>query len=627
MEEHSIEISFDDSITDINIKEDSFTDLCKKLHKLNFIVISEEIFTQILFTKVFEHIEKRCKSIFDRKFLSSILIWADNVIFKWLGMILLTSSGSGGSNLEETESIKNRNTFEHWKTRLEFSIYENFSEQRIAELFDMIVQYPDSVPALEDLAVCFQKISIQKALISSLKKVLNQRLLHPGANTSDIITQYISTIQSIKIIDPSGIVMDSVGQPIKSYLVQREDTIRCIVESFTDESNEIYQELCRASDDTINDSLNNQYHQADLFIDEKEDDDFDNPDHQWNPDPIEAHQKIQQYKDTISCLVNIYDSTDVFVTEYRSMLSNRLLSLEYDLDKEIKIIELLKLRFGETSLHNCEIMVKDMQDSKRLNTQIKKEIQQNSPIDFETLIISALFWPTFKEENFKYPKSIQNQMETFSKEYERIKNPRNLQWKKHMGLVTLDIEMEDGTVTEHSVSPILATIIMLFQEKNKISLDEMSRELEVEKEILKKKLSYWINQQIIKESTNEKGFYEIIQQQQQNQHQQQQKEDDDDDSDDDDEDENEFVPVVVEEEEEKSESAIQKEQQMRLLENFIIGMLTNFKALPLERIHMMLTMFNSEQYNSTQNELKSFLGKLQNEDKIEFDGVDYKIKK
>ena len=45
-------------------------------------------------------------------------------------------------------------------------------------------------------------------------------------------------------------------------------------------------------------------------------------------------------------LVNIYGSKELFVNEYRSLLSNRLLAQRsYDTDKEIRYLELLKLRY------------------------------------------------------------------------------------------------------------------------------------------------------------------------------------------------------------------------------------------------------------------------------------------
>ena len=46
------------------------------------------------------------------------------------------------------------------------------------------------------------------------------------------------------------------------------------------------------------------------------------------------------------------------MTEYRLMLADKLVNnLAYDTDKEIQNLELLKLRFGESSMHHCDIMV------------------------------------------------------------------------------------------------------------------------------------------------------------------------------------------------------------------------------------------------------------------------------
>lgn len=86
-------------------------------------------------------------------------------------------------------------------------------------------------------------------------------MLHPGANTSDIITQYISSIkvyvgltpfsgvvlctlvdswQGLRLLDPSGVILERVCDPVRNYLRVREDTVRCIVASLTDDnSNEL----------------------------------------------------------------------------------------------------------------------------------------------------------------------------------------------------------------------------------------------------------------------------------------------------------------------------------------------------------------------------------------------------
>ena len=95
----------------------------------------------------------------------------------------------------------------------------------------------------------------------------------------------------------------------------------------------------------------------------------------WTPDPVDADpaktSASRRAADIISMLVNIYGSKELFVNEYRSLLSNRLLShFSYDTDKEIRNLELLKLRFGDAPLHQCEVMLKDIGDSKRINTNL-----------------------------------------------------------------------------------------------------------------------------------------------------------------------------------------------------------------------------------------------------------------
>ncbi len=66
---------------------------------------------------------------------------------------------------------------------------------RISELFDILVDFPDSEAALHDLRACLGKVNLRTNLIASLKTAFEQRLLHPGVDTADIITQYVSAIK------------------------------------------------------------------------------------------------------------------------------------------------------------------------------------------------------------------------------------------------------------------------------------------------------------------------------------------------------------------------------------------------------------------------------------------------
>lgn len=83
-----------------------------------------------------------------------------------------------------------------------------------------------------------------------------KRLLHPGAETKDVITQYISTIRCLRILDPVGVLLHKVAEPIRMHLRQRSDTIRCIVAALVEgedlqDENEAAQPLAITNDSTV----------------------------------------------------------------------------------------------------------------------------------------------------------------------------------------------------------------------------------------------------------------------------------------------------------------------------------------------------------------------------------------
>lgn len=175
--------------------------------------------------------------------------------------------------------------------------------------------------------------------------------------------------------------------------------------------------------------------------------------------------------DIISMLVNVYGSQDLFVNEYRTLLADRLLSqLNYHTDREIRHLELLKRRFGENQLHYCEVMLKDVYDSKRIDGHIQSDTSytlEKEHFPTSALILSAQFWPPFKENwKLELPKIVQNQLNKYVKAFETLKGNRTLCWKPHLGNVTLEIELKDRKL-DINVTPIHATIILHFQDKSK----------------------------------------------------------------------------------------------------------------------------------------------------------------
>lgn len=103
--------------------------------------------------------------------------------------------------------------------------------------------------------------------------------------------------------------------------------------------------------------------------------------------------------DIVSLLVDIYGSKELFVTEYRAMLAERLLTkAAYDTDREVRTLELLKLRFGDEAMLLCDVMLKDMADSKRIDSNIKAAAGLSSGLETTSAtILSSLFWPALGE--------------------------------------------------------------------------------------------------------------------------------------------------------------------------------------------------------------------------------------
>lgn len=99
-----------------------------------------------------------------------------------------------------------------------------------------------------------------------------KRLLHPGAETNDVLTQYISTIRCLRILDPPGVLLHKVALPIRAHLRNRPDTTKCIVAALVE-------------GDDLSDENDGE---GGLIKDNQDDEVEDYSDPKWEPEPIDA---------------------------------------------------------------------------------------------------------------------------------------------------------------------------------------------------------------------------------------------------------------------------------------------------------------------------------------------------
>lgn len=76
---------------------------------------------------------------------------------------------------------------------------------------------------------------------------------------------------------------------------------------------------------------------------------------------------VRQSADVFNMLISVYGSKEMFVKEYRKLLSERLTSFaEQDSIFEQRYLEILKQRFNEGELSQCEVMLRDVIESARV---------------------------------------------------------------------------------------------------------------------------------------------------------------------------------------------------------------------------------------------------------------------
>ena len=160
---------------------------------------------------------------------------------------------------------------------------------------------------------------------------------------------------------------------------------------------------------------------------------------EWQPDPVQAdptRSSARRTADVLSILVNIYGSKALFVNEFRSMLADKLLTAsDYETDREVRNLELLKKRFGEAALSSCEVMLRDIAESRRVTRAVQRHLDDEECKVLDATIVSRLCWPALSTDAFTLPPRMAAEMARFEKQFMHHKAPRKLVWKPALGCV------------------------------------------------------------------------------------------------------------------------------------------------------------------------------------------------
>ncbi|KAJ6261048.1 hypothetical protein Dda_3713 [Drechslerella dactyloides] len=463
---------------------------------------------------------------------------------------------------------------------------------RIKEMFDIIVDFPASMPGIMDLIPTLNTPIARLVLTSTFAYTLHRRLLHQGASTVNILRAYINMIKCFQILDAKGVLLDRVGARVRRYLSTREDTVVEIVKGilcyeYDEEDNDEQDEnsvlgpMSPAKDDLMNfkEGLRRRIViDADVDDEDEEDilkeistelqacahmgadkknevlgaaaaaslEDLDFDDMEWQPDPSDAGPEYRRDKgtDIISHLFTMLESTK-FINEFQNQLGKRLLlQPTSEFLREKATIELLKVRFGENEMQNAAIMLKDLSESRKIDTHLRdktigKHITssllsgkklQDEETEIHLKVISRLFWPQhmISEGDFKLPAHIANTVGRFNHEFELFKKSRKLNWLKEEGYAIVELELTDRAYRYKQVPTYAATLIHAFGGLpdvphndipgelngglvgNAWSIGQLTEKLSMSTDLIRKSLDYWVERHILTEYPLDCNVYYVM---------------------------------------------------------------------------------------------------------------------
>ncbi|CAG9938398.1 unnamed protein product [Clonostachys rosea f. rosea IK726] len=501
------------------------------------------------------------------------------------------------------------------------------STLRIHELFDIVLSWPESKGGVEDLRSAVTTPQRRLQLTDTFSAALQKRLLQPGRSTLYILQTYISMIRTFHSLDHSKVLLDRVVHALQLYLCQRDDAIRIVVTGLLSHPKETTPEDSRGKLVELAAILNDASLQQRRHVD---DDDLDWNDMHWLPDPVDAgvNYKRPKNEDVIGTLISALGSSDIFIKEFQSIIATRLLSGQASIQQEVKVLGLLKRRFGESALQNCDVMLRDIQDSKRVDAAIGKsmELQQDQDgngISFHSKILSRLFWPSLPKEPFTVPETVAEMQRQYEASFEHLKSSRKLNWLDNLGLATVHLELEDRTLTIECKT-YEATVIYAFGQDEaageqgpvKRAFNDLWQKLMIDEDLLEEALAFWVSQRVIRD-IGERTYVVL-----------EKLEDDVENAG------AEAAQGTGEMEggppsPRKAKGMSAKEQEQRgIYWQFIVGMLTNSSpAMPLAQMMMMMKMLIPDGCSWSNEELQDFLEEKIAAGELELAGGKYRLPK
>ena len=102
-----------------------------------------------------------------------------------------------------------------YREKLHQLVFETYTRARIDQLYNIIIEFPDSQPALEDLRDCLVKTNLRNFLTTNLRQVLDRDFFLTTHPTHHTLTQRVFFNYCLQFFPPPA------PPPSMKYFIQQ----------------------------------------------------------------------------------------------------------------------------------------------------------------------------------------------------------------------------------------------------------------------------------------------------------------------------------------------------------------------------------------------------------------------
>ncbi|CAI5757833.1 unnamed protein product [Candida verbasci] len=264
--------------------------------------------------------------------------------------------------------------------------------------------------------------------------------------TNDVISELVSQYQSFKTIS------DTYFKDNDSFEFEIRNGLSKIINKDTEYNVSIILQLCKY---------------CELYFKNKTQDDF------------------QTFKNKVLQIFKAINNKNDFFIAYKKDLFKRLLmNKNLNLKEEEELANSFILLTGETELTiSLQIMFQDIKKSKEMT------FVNDLDIDFNSLVLDSRYWPDIAKSktDILLPPPFKDLLTNFNQYYQSISERHNnqiLDWNNYkLHQVVIDGNFNSGKI-EINCNLLQAAIIVLFNEKESYTFEELKEELSIDEKLL-----------------------------------------------------------------------------------------------------------------------------------------------